>query len=1019
VSLVGRTLGRYEILEEISRGGMGVVYRARDVRLNRDVALKVLPADLVADPARRARFVQEAQAASALEHPHIAVIHEIDEADGVSFIAMELVRGEKLSDLTARGPLQPGRAIDLAVEIAEGLARAHDKGIVHRDLKPANVMLTEDGHAKIIDFGLAKLVDALSGDSGGVTMMKSETDPGMVLGTVSYMSPEQARGTKVDHRSDVFSYGVLLHEMLTGRPPFRGNTAIDTLHAILHNPVPPLPPLGAMVTPEATGDLQRILDKAMAKDADERYQGMRDVVVDLRAARRRLESTSVATVGADPRVGPGADTRLRPSGYRLIHARAWMYVGVLLALIVLAGIGYLRSLSRSPSVPASGKPSVAVLYFENNTGNPQLDWLRTGLTDMLVTDLSQSPDIEVLPTDRLVQILGDMRRQDDRVVSFDTVQEIAKRAGVKTVVLGSYVKAGDTIRINLKLQDAASGRLVTSERVEAAGESNLFPTVDDLTRRIKAKFMTVVDPTKPLIKSPTAMTTSTGTGIDRDLKEVTTSSIEAYRHYAEGINLHDRGLEAPAVAPLEKAVEIDPDFALALMKLAVVHSNMGHSNLRRQYVERALQHLDRLTLRERYYIQAYYYSDRSETIDKALDTYRKGLELYPDAASSRNNLALLYFNLERYDEAIRELEELRRRSFDFPGTYGNLSASYLSLGAFDKAQAVLDEFAKAHPESSAGFRGLGGVLLSVGKLDEAEAAFRRALQLAPSAPVPQLGLHDIAVLRERWSDATATAQKLAGATDAFTRARGRTTLGTDAVLHGRLAEGLRLIDAAASEPGLAASNEGALRRNIAARLLLATGQTAQGLAAAERALKDAAGRSAEWDSLGLMVEAHARLGHAADAERALQTLTAKANALPSEREKRRVLSVTGVVALHRRDADAAVRALTAAERLLPAASFAPVSEPPQMPIWFAAGEAQLAAHRDAEAAARFQKIVDSGSLRATSPIEFVRSLYYLGQINERKGDRAKAAEYYRRFLQYWGDGEIDRDKVADARKRSQ
>src|SRR5262249_35856318 len=196
---------------------MGVVYRAGDVRLNRDVALKVLPADLVADPARRARFVQEAQAASALEHPHIAVIHEIDEADGVSFIAMELVRGEKLSDLTARGPLAPGRALDLAIEIAEGLARAHDRGIVHRDLKPANVMLTEEGHGKIIDFGLAKLVDPLSGESDGVTVLKSETDPGVVLGTVSYMSPEQARGGKVDHRSDVFSFGVLLHEMLTGR----------------------------------------------------------------------------------------------------------------------------------------------------------------------------------------------------------------------------------------------------------------------------------------------------------------------------------------------------------------------------------------------------------------------------------------------------------------------------------------------------------------------------------------------------------------------------------------------------------------------------------------------------------------------------------------------------------------------------------------------------------------------------------------------------------------------------------
>jgi serine/threonine protein kinase len=246
-SLVGRTLSHYDIIEEISRGGMGVVYRARDTRLDRVVALKVLPPDLVANADRKQRFVQEARAASALEHPHIAVIHEIDEVDGVSFIAMELVRGEKLSDLVAPGGLAPTRALEIAVEIAEGLVRAHDKGIVHRDLKPANVMLTEDGHAKIIDFGLAKLVAPLSGDSSGETFLKTHSDPGTALGTVSYMSPEQARGGKVDHRSDIFSFGILVHELLAGRPPFRGHSSLDTLHAILHDVPPPLPPLGGSV----------------------------------------------------------------------------------------------------------------------------------------------------------------------------------------------------------------------------------------------------------------------------------------------------------------------------------------------------------------------------------------------------------------------------------------------------------------------------------------------------------------------------------------------------------------------------------------------------------------------------------------------------------------------------------------------------------------------------------------------------------------------------------------------------
>ena len=296
-SLIGQTISHYRILEKLGQGGMGEVYRARDTSLHRDVALKVLPQAIVADPLRRQRFVREARAASALEHPHIAVIHEIGEDQGVTFIAMELVRGEPLDALIARGPLTPARALDLAIEIAEALTRAHDIGIVHRDLKPANVMLTEQRHAKIIDFGLAKLAEPIGAESAVTTMSLRETESGLVLGTVSYMSPEQARGGSVDQRSDVFSFGVVLYEMLDGRRPFRAKTGIETLHAIIYDPTPPL-----TVTSTSAGDLSRIVNKCLAKEPEDRYQGMRDLVVDLRAAWRRIESTTsgdaVASVSA-------------------------------------------------------------------------------------------------------------------------------------------------------------------------------------------------------------------------------------------------------------------------------------------------------------------------------------------------------------------------------------------------------------------------------------------------------------------------------------------------------------------------------------------------------------------------------------------------------------------------------------------------------------------------------------------------------------------------------------------------
>jgi serine/threonine protein kinase/tetratricopeptide (TPR) repeat protein len=840
VSLTGRTLAHYQILDEISRGGMGVVYRAIDVRLNRDVALKVLPPELLANTDRRQRFVQEARAASALEHPNIAVIHEIDEADGVSFIAMELVRGEKLSDVVARGHLPPGRALEIATEVAEGLARAHDKGIVHRDLKPANVMLTEDGHAKIIDFGLAKLIDTLSGDSGGETLAKANTDPGLVLGTVSYMSPEQARGGKVDHRSDVFSFGVLLHEMLTGRPPFRGHTGLDTMHAILHEPVPPLPPLGPTVSTEATSDVQRILEKCLAKDADSRYQGMRDVVVDLRTARRRLESSGVSAVAS------GA----RPRPTDAPWPRTWIAGVVAVVVVAVAGVMVLRSHRSGSPMPASSKPSVAVLYFENNTGNPSLDWLRTGLTDMLVTDLSQSPDVEVLGTDRLVQILTAMRRQDDRVVSFDTVQELAKRAGVKSVLLGSYVKAGETIRINIKLQEASTGRIVTAERVEAAGESNLFPTMDELTRRIKARFVPggASDPSKGLLSSPMVVSTSTGLSMDRDLKDVTTSSIDAYRYYAEGINLHERFREQEAIPLLEKAVAIDPDFALALTKLAVVHGNLGHSNLREEYAKRAMEHADRLTVRERYYVEAYYYAGHTDTLGKAIDAYKKALELYPDHASSRNNLALIYAQLDRTDDAIRECEELRRRGMTFAGTYNTLALLYAGTGHFDRAQDVLHEYLQRNPENASTHYFLGITFVMMNKGAEAGAEFSKAQALDPANSVYETGRRAAAVIGEKWAEAEEADRKLRSSSDPSLRLIGHVNRAGDALYRGRISEALKEFDVAASSQGSRGSNQTALARNAMANVLLATGRPAPALDQAQKAIEESRNGGAEWNS---------------------------------------------------------------------------------------------------------------------------------------------------------------------------
>ncbi len=1010
--MIGRTLAHYEVLDEISRGGMGVVYRARDLHLGREVALKVLPEDLTHDTTRRDRLLQEARAASVLEHPNIAVIHGVGESNGVTFIAMELIRGQQLSDTLARGPMPQKRALDLAVEVAEGLARAHEKGIVHRDLKPANVMVTEDGHAKIIDFGLAKLVESAPADSETMLSPKgNQTDPGMVMGTVTYMSPEQARGGRIDHRSDVFSFGVMLFEMLTGAPPFQGQSQLDTLHAILNQPVPALS-AGPGLPAEVAADVQRVINKCTAKDPDDRYQGMKDMVVDLRTARRRLDSASApvaAVAGATTSTAvPGAlpSTTVAPRRLAVIGAAA--------AVVLAAGLWVWQPWTSSrPLASATGKPAVAVLYFENQTGDQSLDWMRTGLTDMMVTDLSQDASIEVLGTDRLYQILDELNRADDKVISADLVQQITNRAGVDRVLVGSYIKAGDTIRINARLQEAGSGRIVTSERVEGVGESSLFSLVDELTRRIKSQMA-------QLLAGPAAILEQPGTagerGLDRGVKEVTTSSIEAYRYYAEGIHLHERILESQALPLFEKAVEIDPNFAMALAKLAVVHSNLGHSDQRQEYARRALDNNDRLTSRERYYIEGYYYTGEPATYERGMDAYRRGLELHPEDQGSRHNLAQAYQNLERYQEASEQYEDLIRRGTSFPSTYGNLATVHARLGNASRAVELMQAFVDRNADNAGGYLNLGNALIADGQLTEADAAFVRAYALDPLGAA-RGGRVTVAILQERWQDAEALLDNLVESSDPARRADSLMQSAVLAQFQGRSAKALDQLSRAMRLPG--ASNDAHVDARIAsAGVLRLTERQTLALTEAERAFAEAGeGSFAGVNAIFSLAVTQASAGRRAEAEQTVARIAGFLDTVPDGPFKARVLAqLRGTLALEAADTKTAIAELTKAEDQLTPRG--PVdSDGGALEVRYLLAEAYLATGQADRAATMLEKVAGAGYERAFDPVSYVRSHYLLAQLAEQRGDAARAKQLYTRFLDYWSDGDMDRGWVEDARRK--
>jgi serine/threonine protein kinase/tetratricopeptide (TPR) repeat protein len=993
VSLAGRTISHYRIVDEISRGGMGIVYRATDTRLNRDVALKVLPAELTSDADRRERFIREARAASALEHPNIAVIHDVGEDDGISFIAMELIRGDKLSSAIHSGAYasNPSRAIEIAIEIAEALARAHSQGIVHRDMKPQNVMLTEDGHAKVIDFGLAKLIAPISGDQVTAAM----TDPALVLGTAAYMAPEQARSGPIDHRSDIFSFGILLYEMFARTVPFKGASSIETMHAILNEQAPPL--RFSAIPPLAAAELQRIIDKCLAKDPDARYQGMKDLVVDLKTARRRMDSEAT---GAHSIATPPASASRSPM----------LVAAALLAVLIGGGYWLWTSRNQTPVQATGTRPSVAVMYFENNTGQKEMDWMRTGLTDMLVTDLSQSPDIEVLSTDRLVQILGSMQKLDEVQVSFDTVQEVARRAGVQHVMLGSYIKAGDAIRVNLKLQEASTGKIISTERVDAANEAALFTMMDDLTRRLKAKFALPAGGTlTQLFSRPGEVPVV----LDRDLKDVTTSSVEAYREYAAGIALHQRARYLEAFEHFERATKIDPNFALAYVKWAVGSGNIGRSNDRDRFAQRALELADRLTPRERYYVEGYYNSARLEDTQRAIDAYTRAVELFPDHSASRNNLALLYLRTDQVDKCIDHYAILQQRGFEFPGAVSNMAACHIAKGEDTRAIQLLEEFVARYPDVEAGHMNLGLTMMSLNRFDGAARALKKALDLRPSFPPATAGSAVIQMLRDDFEGARKIATPLLAFPNMAGRSLGRSQIAYANLYQGRAKPAIEQLQALIDDQGKEGSNESAIARSIVAEILIAQGRKAEAAAEIRRAVADARLRLAIMDVLliGTMT-----------GDTSFRTEMQRiADLLPSGADKAAPILADAISAVESGRKDEAARFLDAYDSMLrpgmvAVASLIPVRQPRAM-LNYWRGRERLAAGEYKAAIESFARNTTNAGLRQFHPIEYIRGLYYTAQAYEKAGDAGTAREHYAKFLSYWKDGDLDRDKVADALKK--
>ena len=973
---IGRKLSHYTLLEELHHGEVQIVYRARDEKLNREVALKVLPPELVQEPGRRQRFVSEAKASASLEHPHIGVIHEIDESDAVVFIAMELMRGPSLASRLAEGPLPLSEAIRIGIGVASGLAYAHERGIVHRDVKPANVMLTEEGHPKLIDFGLAKLLDVeqspfLSQAGEDEPPLQSTTREGLVgliSGTVPFMSPEQARGGKVDHRSDVFSFGLLLYTMVSGRPPFEGTSRIDILHAILREPTPRL----AGVSGEARDRLQPIVERCLQKEPDRRYTTMTEPLEELKRARVHLE--------AGGRISRGA--------------RRALFAAAIAASVALA----LAILSRRPVAPDIDEtPSVAILQFENLSGDPELDWLVTGLPEMLATDLSQSPELEVVGLGELYPVLAELTVTgglEGGSLTREVIEEIASRTGVRSVLMGSFAKAGDSIRISARLEDAKTGRVLMSEKAEAVGEENLFRLVDEITSRIKARF----ELTPP------------GEGLDRDLRDVTTASVEAYREYAEGIRLHERFREEEAAPHFQRAIELDPGFAMALAKLGVVMSNLGRHEEGDQYAERALEHVDRLSERERLYIEGWYASRKPSTVDKAINSYERAIELYPDHGSARHNLGNLLFETERYDEAIEQLEELRGRGMMFPATYEQLAQAYMALDDVDSAREVLREFSARNPDDWTTLLSLAQIEIETGDVEGGAKLLERAEALG-ATPMRILPIRWAAhIFVEEWDQARKTAAELMESEGPVEKFLGGRLMATTALYRGEIDSVLRALDRYLASVEGGESDYRVQPALLKARILLEIGEFQKAKDAALGVSETEDHYGASHAALALAAIAAQRLGESEEAQELSREYLRRINPALGSPPERLYHFLQGEIAMERGEYEDAVGEFEESESMLPPRG----EDGIHTLIWYSLATAHRLSGNDSEALGWYQRIVESKEERLYEPLRYVRSFYFLGKLREAEGDSEGARESYQRFLDHFESGEIDRDLVREA-----
>jgi serine/threonine protein kinase/cytochrome c-type biogenesis protein CcmH/NrfG len=974
--------GRYEIIEELGRGGMGKVYRVEDKKINAEIALKLIKPEISGDKKMIERFSNELKTTRMISHRNVCRMFDLGEDKGTYFITMEYVAGQDLRGLIRQtGQLTVGKAIAIGRQIAEGLAEAHRLGVVHRDLKPSNIIIDKDGNARIMDFGIARSLHA-----------KSLTGEGIIVGTPEYMSPEQVEGKEADQRSDIYSLGIILYEMLTGRAPFEGDTPLNI--AVKHKTEKPQDPKA--LNDQIPADLSRLILRCLEKDKSKRYQSAEEVRLELEHMEKGFPTTAHEIPRKSPITSREITLKFTP--------KKFLMPGLAFLAVVAAGIILWRLLPANKpvaSLSASGQPTLAVLYFENKSGDPKLDNWRDGLTELLIEALSQSRYIRVVTSDQLYTVLKRLGLADARKYSSEDIEEIAAQTRATHVLRGSYIKAGESFIITAELQKPGTGESANALRLEAREEKEIIPKIDELTRQVKVG----------LDLSPAQIAGD----IEQEAGKITTSSPEALHYYIEGRRLEKNLEEEKSIAYMEKAVEKDPDFAMAYRSLGVAQLSVGHIVEARNSLKKALDLSEHLPENQRLLIEAIWLANEKEDWPKVIEVLESLVKIYPGHILGNVWLGQGYASVGDLDKAIEHGEFVVQNERTAEAVCV-LAQFYMAKGLYQKAEDVCRSFLQ-EVEDNAFVRFLLGCSYLCRRQFDLAIAEQDKVYLLNPAPNFMLGLRGGIFLL--CMDDLAGAEKVL---DADWQAAAL-------IAQGKINEALRL-----RQRNLEKSKGDKEKERDAYAGLADTLEKAGRYEDAYRAFGEYLRLSAEfrksagesglpyWPSqqendLNWKGSIQAEMKSFEEAKKTAEELKSLIEKGINARELRLYEYILGLIEFGKKNFGQAAELFSRAGSRLYFESYG---------FWNCFEHAM---HIDALARALYE----SGDLeKARQEYEkitlltlgrvfhghiYARAYYMLGKIAEKRGDKARAITEYRKFLGLWKDADPGLPVVEDARKR--